>query len=230
MEKFIIPPSLTFHGIRAFFTVRSFVSSHNHVREALAQEFNIPKDGIYLPVQKHTNRVQVLESGASPETADAVITVRKNIFIGVLVADCVPILLFDRGKAVTGAVHAGWRGTAKQILKETIQAMQDRFGSSPCDILMAIGPSIRQCSYEVDEDVKASVEEATGEGDYFRREGDKYYIDLSSANRMQALSMRILPENIWQSGECTYCNPERFYSYRRSMGTHGRQGGFIGMW
>jgi len=230
MEKLIIPPNLDFPDFRAFFTTRGFVNNHNHVREAMSQEFNIPGDKIYLPVQKHTSRIQVLESGMSPDMADAVVTARKNIFIGILVADCVPILLYDKKVEGIGAVHAGWRGTAKQILKKTIQVMQDRFCSSPCNILMAIGPSIRQCSYEVDEDVKSSVEGATGQGDYFRREGNKYYIDLSSANRMQALSIRILPENIWQSEECTYCNPERFYSYRRSKGTQGRQGGFIGMW
>ncbi|RJQ52780.1 MAG: peptidoglycan editing factor PgeF [Nitrospiraceae bacterium] len=226
----IAPPNFTSPSVRAFFTTKLFVNNHNHVSEAVEREFNITGDKIYLPVQKHTNRIQVLEDDTAKETADAVVTDRKNIFIGVLIADCVPVLLHDNNTGVIGAVHAGWRGTAGRILKETISVMQDRFGSSPDDISIAIGPSIRQCSYEVDEDVKASVQEATGEGDYYRREGNKYYIDLSSANRMQALSMRIPPRNIWQSGECTFCNPDRFYSYRRSKGSNGRQGGFIGIW
>jgi YfiH family protein len=230
MEMLITPPNFISPHIRAFFTTRIFVNNHDHVSEALSQEFNISKDKVYLPVQRHTGRIQVLEKDIVAEVADAVITDRRNIFIGILIADCVPILLYDESKGIIGAVHAGWRGTAKQILKETIATMQAKFGCVPGDIRIAIGPSIRQCSYEVDEDVKASVQEATGEGNYYRKAGDKYYIDLSSANRIQALSMRVLPENIWQSGECTFCNPDRFYSYRYSKGSSGRQGGFIGMW
>jgi YfiH family protein len=230
MEMLITPPNIDSPHIRAFFTTKVFVNNHNHVSEALKREFNILRDNIYLPVQEHTCRIQVLDKDTAPEVADAVITSRKNIYIGVLIADCVPILLHDKNRGVIGAVHAGWRGTAKKILKETILVMQERFGSSPDDIFIAIGPSIRQCSYEVDEDVKASVQEATGEGDYCRKSGNKYHIDLSSANMLQALSMLVPPRNIWQSGECTFCNPDRFYSYRRSKGSNGRQGGFIGMW
>lgn len=230
MEMLITPPNISSPTIKAFFTTKIFANGHDQVSEALAKEFGISKDDVYLPAQKHTGRVQVLETDTSPEVADAVVTKRRNLFIGVLIADCVPILLHDKDKDVIGAVHAGWRGTARQILKETIINMQKRFGSSPKDILIAIGPSIRQCSYEVDEDVKTSVHRATGDGDYFKRSGSKYYLDLSSANRIQALSMQIQPDNIWQSEECTYCNHDRFYSYRLLKGSNGRQGGFIGMW
>jgi YfiH family protein len=230
MEMLIIPPNIASPNVRAFFTTRIFVSNHDHVSEALSQELSIPKDRIYLPVQKHTNRIQVLETDKTPEVADAVVTGRRDVLIGVLVADCVPILLFDESRGVIGAVHAGWRGTSTQILKETIMVMQKEFNCVPEDIRMAIGPSIRQCCYEVDEDVKESVREAAGEGVYCRKKGNKYYIDLSSAIRMQGLSMQILPENIWQSEECTFCSPDRFYSYRYLKGSGGRQGGFIGMW
>ncbi|MCK5505317.1 MAG: polyphenol oxidase family protein, partial [Thermodesulfovibrionia bacterium] len=70
----------------------------------------------------------------------------------------------------------------------------------------------------------------TGEGDYFSKRDEKYYIDLSTANKIQALNAGILPENIWQSGECTFCSPDKFYSYRYLKGSEGRQGGFIGIW
>jgi YfiH family protein len=229
MEMLITPPNIVSPKVRAFFTTRTFVNNHDHVSEAVAQELHISRDKIYLPVQKHTNRIQVLKADTVHEIADAVVTGRREIFIGILVADCVPILLFDE-RGVIGAVHAGWRGTAKRILKKTILVMQKEFNCVPEDIRMAIGPSIRPCCYEVDEDVKESVQRAAGEGVCCRQEGNKYRVDLSSANRVQALSMRISPENIWQSEECTFCSPERFYSYRYSKGSNGRQGGFIGMW
>jgi hypothetical protein len=230
MSTVIEPPNFVSLHVKAFFTTKIFVNNYNHINDALDKELNLSKDEIYLPIQKHTNKIHILDSDHKPVVADAVITDKKHILIGVLVADCVPILIYDSIRGIIAAVHAGWRGTAKQILKETIRTMQEKFGSIPADISVAIGPSIRQCSYEVDEDVSNAVLEATGEGDYYRRQGNKYFIDLSSANRIQALNTGILSNNIWQSEECTFCKPEKYYSYRYSKGSSGRQGGFIGLW
>ncbi len=227
---FIRPPHFKPLKIKAFFTTKIIVHDNKHVDKVLAKELNISKDNIYLPIQKHTNKIYILESELKPVTADAVITAERNILIGILVADCVPILLCDRDKRIIAAVHAGWKGTAKEILKSTVKRMIERFNCSYEDILVAIGPSIRQCSYEVGEDVKVKVQIATGDGNYYSKQGEKYFLDLSSANRIQALSMGILQKNIWQSEECTFCNPEKFYSYRYAKGSAGRQGGFIGMW
>lgn len=227
----INPPIIASSNIKAFFTTKSFMKEREQFKDVLADEYNISTEAIYLPIQKHTNRIQVIESPSEPVIADAVITSRKKFLIGVMVADCVPILLYDPQKEAAGVVHAGWKGTAAEILKITIAAMEQRYGSVPGDILTAIGPSIRQCGYEVDEEVKTAVQGATGEGDYFSQKGDKYVLDLSAANRIQAITSGIQKENIWQSGDCTFCNPERFYSYRYSKGlVSGRQGGFIGMW
>lgn len=230
MKTIIGPPNIISSNVRAFFTTKIFLNENERIDEVIAKELNILQDNIYLPVQKHTNKIHVLESGREPVIADAVVTAKKNIFIGVLVADCVPVLMHDRHKEVIAAVHAGWRGTAQMILKNTIKTMVKRYGSSIKDISIAIGPSIRRCSYEVGEDVVTEVHSATGEGDYYSKMGDRYYIDLSSANKIQALSSGIPEDNIWQSEKCTFCNPDDYYSYRYSGGSTGRQGGFIGMW
>ncbi len=152
------------------------------------------------------------------------------MLVGIHVADCVPILLYDKEKLLVGAVHAGWRGTASQILRNTIETMKEIFCSSAEDIQIAIGPSIRRCCYDVGDDVEDALFRVTGEGDYHRRKDGKRFVDLSFANKIQALSMGVPDENIWQSDECTFCNPDRFYSYRYTKGSAGRQGGFIGMW
>jgi hypothetical protein len=226
---FIKPPNImSSNKIKAIFTTKTPVS--RHIEEILAKEFNISKQNIYFPIQRHTNKIHVLESNLKPVVADAVLTERRGVFIGIQVADCVPILLYDKKKSVVGAVHAGWKGTAGQILKNTIKTMQDRFNSSTEDILIAMGPSIRQCCYEVGEDVKTAIQDVTGDGQYYHRHGDKFFIDLSLVNKIQALSIGIPPQNIWYSEEYTYCKPERFYSYRYSKGTYGRQIGLIGMW
>ncbi|MEW6602917.1 MAG: peptidoglycan editing factor PgeF [Nitrospirota bacterium] len=230
MSAPIEPENIAFPNVRAFFTTKNISKNNNDIKEVLAREYCVSKDDIYLPVQKHTSNIHILESDRNPVIADAVVTNHKNILIGVLVADCVPILMFDRNKEVIGAVHAGWRGTSKKILMNALNAMCSRFNSVPADILLAIGPSIRGCSYEVGEDVISEVKGATGEGDYYRRMHGKYFIDLSTANRIQALNMGVSPLNIWQSEECTFCSPHKYYSYRYSGGGTGRQGGFIGMW
>lgn len=230
MRVIIEPANIDLTGIKAFFTTRALNHANTGVCDALSEELGVPRERIYLPVQRHTAMVHVLESKPEPVIADAVITSRKNFFVGIIVADCVPILVFEREKKIIGAVHAGWRGTAEQILKNTIRAMIARYHCHSEDILVAIGPSIRQCCYEVGEDVAVRVKRAAGEGVCCCSEGNRYFLDLAIANKMQALDMNIPRKNIWMSGECTFCNPDKFYSYRYSEGSCGRQGGFIGMW
>jgi len=184
---------------------------------------------IYLPVQKHTDTVIVLDFEMDPKIADAVVTKRKDVLIGIQVADCVPILLYDPEQEVIGAVHAGWRGTAAGILRKTIRMFSDRFNCSPSEIRIAMGPSIGTCCYEVDPEVAHAVEKASGPAGYIEQKGAKCHVDLPLANRHQALTEGITPGNIWSSGDCTFCNPGRYCSYRYAKGPTCRQGGFIGM-
>jgi YfiH family protein len=232
MKRAIEPPNFISSRIKAFFTKKIFADGNKHFNEIIAREFDIPIDNIYLPIQKHTNKIHVLKSKADlePVVADAVVTAERNMLIGVLVADCVPVLLYDRKKEVAGAVHAGWRGTSANILKNTIEVMKDRFNSSVEDLSIAIGPSIRKCCYEVGKDVHAAIQNSAGKGEYSRKLGEKYFVDLSLANKIQALNVGVPQDNIWQSDECTFCNPGKFFSYRFSQDYRGRQGGFIGMW
>lgn len=197
--------------------------------ESIAKLYRTTKDHIYFPIQKHTDKVMVIEASPEPAIADAVITRQKGLLIGVQVADCVPILLCDPEKQVVGAVHAGWRGTAEAILKKTIHVFCERFFSNPAHILVAIGPSIRQCCYEVDGDVIRAVSHATGDGAYISTKGDKFCLDLAAANQLQAVAMGVPEGNVWKSDDCTFCSPEKFFSYRFSKGAAGRQAGFIGM-
>ncbi|UCH81174.1 MAG: peptidoglycan editing factor PgeF [Nitrospiraceae bacterium] len=230
METIIKPPNINSTGIRAFFTSRHFCKSHASIKEALLNESGCDKDKVYLPVQKHTNNVHVLDLHFNPVVADAVITKRTDVLIGVIVADCVPVLIYDRARKVIGAVHAGWRGTADGILPHALLKMNNLFNSRPDNVLVAIGPSIGKCSYEVNTDVKDAVENKTGKGNYYEMRGDKFMMDLAEANRIQALNSGVSELNIWKSDECTFCNPDKFYSYRYAKETDGRQGGFIGMW
>ncbi|MBI5640722.1 MAG: peptidoglycan editing factor PgeF [Nitrospirae bacterium] len=224
MNRLIIPDIFKGH-VTGFFTGKDPGADV----DAVAKILKIKKEAIYMPVQKHTDKIVLLESSPEPKIADAVITKEKGILIGIQVADCVPVLVYEKRSGIAGAVHAGWRGTAEEILKKTIKTIIDRFICDPADILLAIGPSIKGCCYGVDYDVMHAVRHATGEGGYVSQKGEKYCLDLAAANRQQALSMGVPEANIWMSEDCTFCNPDRYYSYRYSRGSTGRQAGFIGM-
>ncbi len=225
MNTVVIPPIFHSHNVNAFFTTKAVHCDVPGPAELLA----VPSRDIYMPIQKHTDKVMVLDYDREPKIADAVVTNSRGVFIGVQVADCVPVLLFDKKQRVAGAVHAGWRGTAASIVKKTIEMMSLRFVTSPADIIMAIGPSIRRCCYEVGYDVLEAVTAAGGEGDYYITKGGKYFLDLAGANRQQAVSSGVPPEQIWVSDECTFCLPERYYSYRFAKILTGRQCGVIGI-
>jgi YfiH family protein len=223
LQRLIFPE--IFRGrVKAFFTGKDPGADLAEVARIL----RIKKEDIYLPIQKHTDKIFLLESSPEPKVADAVVTKEAGVLIGVQVADCVPVLIYEKEKGIIGAVHAGWRGTAAGILKKTIVMIMERYVCGPGGFYVAVGPSIKGCSYVVDHEVNDAVIKATGEGDYYSKKGKKYFLDLPLANKYQALSLGIPEPNIWVSDDCTYCNPHKFYSYRYARGSTGRQAAFIG--
>lgn len=224
MDKIIVP-SIFNTSVKAFFTKKSIGVNIDEI----CHMYSINKERVYLPIQKHTDIIQIISGDLNIKVADAVITTDKYLLIGVKVADCVPILISDIENAVVGAVHAGWKSTASCILKKTIQLMVQYFHSDPAYIKIALGPCIRWSCYCVGYEVKEAICKATGEGRYYFQRGGKYFIDLPTANIYQAISMGVPRENIWISNECTYCNPREFYSYRYDKYLKGKQGGFIGI-
>jgi len=224
MKTYIEPPNFKNTNFKAFFTTKTT----SDIRDFLKYSgFN--EEDIYLPVQKHTDNIIVLKNNREPEVADAVLTSHKGLLIGVQTADCIPIILADLNKIVAGAVHAGWRGTASKIIIKTIKIMISEFNSRVEDIIIAMGPSIKGCCYQVDIDVERAIYNATGDGRYLSRKNGKYYIDLSEANKIQILSTGVPEKNIWVSNECTFCNHDRYHSFRFHGNYAGRQGGFIGI-
>jgi len=223
MNRLILPHILR-GQITAFFTGKDPGTDLSDISRVL----KIKKENIYMPLQRHTDKIYFIESSPEAKIADAVITGEKGLLIGIQVADCVPILIYDKEKGIIGAVHAGWRGTAEGILIKTIRFIMNRFFCRADSIIIASGPAIRWCCYKVDDGVLKAVRLATGKGEYYIERGGKYCLDLPAANRYQALSMGIQESNIWMSDECTFCYPDKYYSYRYSKGSTGRQGGFIG--
>jgi YfiH family protein len=152
---------------------------------------------------------------------DALIARKPGLIVGVRTADCVPILIADARNHAVAAVHAGWRGTAAQIVVGAVSEMIARFGSRPEDLHAAIGPAIGVCCYEVGSDVLRQF------GTDARQFGtDSSHIDLASINERQLADTGVA--DIWQSRACTFCEGDRYYSYRREKEQAGRMLSFIG--
>jgi YfiH family protein len=154
---------------------------------------------------------------------DALLTDEIARPIGVRTADCMPILLLDPRRRAVAAVHAGWRGTAAEIVKETIAKLGAEYGCQPADLQAAIGPCIRECCYEVSSEVASRFPAPA------RREvlGARPHLDLAAANKMQMLACGLNADHIFDCELCTYCDPELFYSYRREPNNPGRMLSFI---
>jgi YfiH family protein len=226
MRDYLIhPENMPDRAVSAFFTTR-LAPDDMHV---LASYADVPLQTIYLPVQKHTDTVQVVAEDMTARIADAVVTKRRGLLIGVKTADCVPILLYDPRRRAAGAVHAGWRSTAEAILRKTLAVFIDHFYSNVEDILVSIGPAICGGCYEVGPEVVEAVLKGTGPGSYISERGSRHHIDLRAANLQQALSSGVPAENIWQSTDCTFCRPEKYYSYRYAKETTGRLYGMIAL-
>ena len=204
-------------------------------RSVLTRAFGAGLEQLVTVKQVHGTDLLVIDSPNPDYThfhtleCDGIITNQPGVMIGVSVADCVPLLLFDPVKRVVAALHAGWKGTAGEIGKKGVVAFQEMFGSSTADILAAVGPAIGPCCYEVDAPVMEAFKKGASGWDLFavaRGEG-RWGLDLAAANRRQLAESGLPEGNIFVADQCVSCNQELFFSYRRDNGDTGRQMGFI---
>jgi YfiH family protein len=132
-------------------------------------------------------------------------------------------LIFDPVQRAIAVVHAGWRGTVQKIAEQTIQSMQQHFGSDPANLMAAIGPSIQSCCYEVGDDVYRAFSETNHPLHLiFSRNYNKLWLNLPLANQLQLTGAGVKPENISVAPYCTRCHSDLFYSSRSNRGITGR--------
>lgn len=198
-------------------------------RNRIAKSLGIEQDCLLFVNQCHSSDVVIIrskEDAGGQIHADALVTNVKGLCICVMGADCVPVLLYDSVNKVVAAVHAGWKGTVASILTKTLFKMQTEFGCKMENIQIGIGPSISQEKYEVGEEVYLQFKENSGnEADLIFKhdlKSNKYFPDLWLANRMQAMKMGVLEQNIEIAGICTFSNPEEFFSARYFKNKTGR--------
>ena len=209
-------------------------------RERLAANIGIPLSDFTIAKQVHSGTVTIVTEGmrgygaaaldTAVEATDAIVTDVPHLCLTVLMADCVPILFLNPQKRVVGAVHAGWRGTVKSVVQNTVDTLKEKFSCEPTDVLVGIGPSIGPCHYEVGPEVISQVEAICGSTDgYINNESPdgKGYFNLWEANKRQIIEAGIPSKNIEVAEICTYCNAHLFFSERHQRGRTGRFGAGI---
>jgi polyphenol oxidase len=197
-------------------------------RGLVAGAFSFEPSRLVLLGQVHQDRILLLPEFVDPfpefRGYDAAITASPNTYLGILTADCVPILIADGRRRVVAAVHAGRQGTALAIISKVLREMKMRFHCSYDDLRIAMGPSIGPCCYEIDEKIFRPEWEPFSTA----RGNGKRLLDLPALNISQMIRAGIDEHQIFRVGLCTRCNQDLFFSYRGSART-GRQLSFIGM-
>ena len=195
----------------------------------------LPGAGLAMPYQVHSPDVAVVSEpveGDERPRADAFVTKVPGLLVGVVTADCAPVLLADRQAGVVAAAHAGWRGAKDGVLANTVEAMVS-LGASRTGIAAAIGPTIAQASYEVDDGFRATfVADDPQSGRFFAPGAPGHHqFDLPAFVAAQLRDAGV--ETVENTALDTYADPARFYSFRRAThrgeATYGRQGAFIGL-
>lgn len=195
--------------------------------ENLKETFKL--DSIKYLTQIHSDKIisiSDVEQEVRDKEADGLVTSLQNVGIGVFYADCVPVILYDKVTGVISAVHSGWRGTYDEIVGNAISMMKNKYKSKEEDIKVIIGPHIRQCCYEVSEELKDKFNNKKsfyGE-DFF--EGRNLSLEKVILKTLR--NNRVREENIETIKLCTCCNTNsKLHSYRRDGDKAGRCYSFV---
>jgi len=219
-------------------------------REILTEQLGFRPEDLTCGEQTHGIHIAVVDresrgrgsrdrSTAFSDT-DGLLTDVPGVLLTSFYADCVPLYFYDPMRSVVGLAHAGWKGTVAEIAAAMVSRMGKVFGSIPQDIHAAIGPSIGECCYEVNDHVMEHVHRLeaglAAEADsskplYSKSEAndDKSMLNLKELNRRIMIKAGILPTHIECTTWCTSCNPHLFFSYRKENGITGRMASWIGI-
>lgn len=152
------------------------------------------------------------DGGTMPTETDALVTKENGLLLTVTGADCFILYFYDPRKKVIGIAHAGWRGIMADMPSAVILKMQESFDSDSGDILVGVGPGIRKCHFEISVSDQEKFQPYPEE--VFQR-GDKCFVDLPGIIKEQLESSGVRSDHIEDCGMCTFCEKEKYFSYRR---------------
>jgi YfiH family protein len=248
------------HALNLGFTRHDTRAAVERNRGLFFKKLGVGNSGKKWPLitlrQIHSDLVHHVETvPEQPLTGDGLVTDVPGLLLAVQTADCLPVIVVDRKRHAVGVFHAGWRGTVKRIVEKGVGEMRRSFGSDPRDLVAAMGPGVRECCYEVGEEVRSRFESQFAyaptlfremkESDPIRERYPllfltarapghselpvKIFLDLVEANRRQLMDAGVAAQNIDASGLCTVCHPDILFSFRGDKGLTGRLLGVAGV-
>lgn len=167
---------------------------------------------VFAAEMVHGNGVAIVDE-KSPQIiagTDALVT-KGKLFLAVTVADCVPVYFYDEKNKIVGLAHAGWRGIAGGIIKNTLDKII-QLGGEQGGTKVTLGPGIRKCHFEIKKDIVDNFKKYL---QFIISKGDKLFVDIFGIIKEQLLNLGIKEINIFDSEECTFENKKQYFSYRR---------------
>lgn len=193
-------------------------------RERFFGSLGISQENLVHANQVHSANIQIVSEPGLYKETDGFITGIQGLFLVISIADCMPVMLYDKRNNIIANLHAGWRGTQKKIVSRAMEILTGEFNSKPEDIAAFLGPCISKKNFEVGEDVAGMFEP-----EYSGKLNGKWYVDIASVNISQLKSFGMKDSQIETSGICTYDETETMHSYRRDRDKSGRMFAVIGM-
>ena len=195
-------------------------------RSLFLENLDINQTAVAFPGQIHSATVKIISKAGEIPKTDSLITLEKDLFLGILTADCFPVFIYNPRLQLVAAIHAGWRGVLQNIITKTLDLIMKQPAAHASDIYAAIGPGLQKECFEVRSDVYNYFPD-----EYLDSHPDssKRYLDMSAYIMHQLESMNIPNEQIFNSRNCTKCNYRDYFSHRRDGEKTGRMLGIIGM-
>lgn len=194
--------------------IECYYTYKGYTLENLIKDLNI--DNYYILKQIHSNKVFDITNIPSNYEGDGLITNKSNIALVTKSKDCNSIFIIDTKNKIIGNIHSGWKGTLKSIITIAINQMKEKYNSVSKDIKIVFNPSIRECCFEVDNDVYDLFIKKYKDKSYYKKISNKYHINLVKIIKDDAKKLGIKEENIIDNNICTLCNRKLFNSHRNN--------------
>ena len=194
--------------------IECYYTYKGYTLENLIKDLNI--DNYYILKQIHSNKVFDITNIPKNYEGDGLITNKSNIALVTKSKDCNSIFIIDTKNKIIGNIHSGWKGTLKSIITIAINQMKEKYNSASKDIKIVFNPSIRECCFEVDNDVYDLFIKKYKDKSYYKKISNKYHINLVRIIKDDAKKLGIKEENIIDNNICTLCNRKLFNSHRNN--------------
>lgn len=194
--------------------IECYYTYKGYTLENLIKDLNI--DNYYILKQIHSNKVFDITNIPKNYEGDGLITNKSNIALVTKSKDCNSIFIIDTKNKILGNIHSGWKGTLKSIITIAINQMKEKYNSVSKDIKIVFNPSIKECCFEVDNDVYDLFIKKYKDKSYYKKISNKYHINLVKIIKDDAKKLGIKEENIIDNNICTLCNRKLFNSHRNN--------------